>query len=470
VGRAGLVCVIRPQVRVSVERLRSGRMSETSRTTFKEHPADRLSPYLLVSTSYPPRASRVCSTAGLAPLATHDNSTSQVEGRAVGVGSISTLWWGTHEGKAVVVSRAHSWSSSVFVVALLASGTAIWSATAERASAAPITKVLWIWEENSDPTSLIGTCVTCQQLPYLNGLASTYGYATNARAASIPSLPNYIAATSGDTWGIADDGGPGKHPLSVLNLFDQLPLGQAKVFAEGMTANCQLVNGPKTDVNGSGFYVVRHTAWPYYTNSRSACLANQVPLDENLQAAVDGGLPALSIVVPANCNNFHKGGSSPDACVLAPGQTYASRADAWLQSHIPAIMAGPDWQAGELAIFIVWDEGKGPAPTNGSDCTTSTLKACKIPLVVLSSGTTGVVDNAPYTTYSVLRTTEELLGLPLIGKAATATSMAAGFGCRPVDRHLQQPPRRRSPPQRHQVVPTPHRPPASSQHRRTARQ
>jgi hypothetical protein len=316
----------------------------------------------------------------------------------------------------------------VFVVALLASGTAIWSATAERASAAPITKVLWIWEENSDPTSLIGTCVTCQQLPYLNGLASTYGYATNARAASIPSLPNYIAATSGDTWGIADDGGPGKHPLSVLNLFDQLPLGQAKVFAEGMTANCQLVNGPKTDVNGSGFYVVRHTAWPYYTNSRSACLANQVPLDENLQAAVDGGLPALSIVVPANCNNFHKGGSSPDACVLAPGQTYASRADAWLQSHIPAIMAGPDWQAGELAIFIVWDEGKGPAPTNGSDCTTSTLKACKIPLVVLSSGTTGVVDNTPYTTYSVLRTTEELLGLPLIGKAATATSMAAGFG------------------------------------------
>ena len=91
-------------------------------------------------------------------------------------------------------------------------------------------------------------------------------------------------------------------------------------------------------------------------------------------------------------------------------------------------MAGPDWQAGRLAIFIVWDEGKGAAPPGGSDCTTSTLKACRIPLVVLSPGTTGVVDNTPYTTYSILRTTQELLGLPLIGKAATATSMAAGFG------------------------------------------
>ena len=330
------------------------------------------------------------------------------------------------------------------------------------ASAAPITKVLWVWEENSDPASLIGTCISCQQLPYLNSLASSYGYTTNTRAASIPSLPNYIAATSGDTWGIADDGGPGMHPLSVPNLFDLLP-GQANVFAEGMTANCQISNGSKTDVNGSGFYVVRHTAWPYYINSRSACLSNQVPLADNLPAAIDAGLPALSVVVPANCNNFHNGGS-PDACVLAPGQTYSSRAEAWLQAHIPAIMAGPDWQAGRLAIFIVWDEGKGAAPPGGSDCTTSTLKACRIPLVVLSPGTTGVVDNTPYTTYSnSCRTSTSSVPFPRHRQGSNRDVMA-GVDLRSPPGPHQQLLTRRFPPQRLHLVPTPHRPRASSRH------
>ena len=330
-------------------------------------------------------------------------------------------------GRRSASSGARRPLSVLVVAASLAAGFATWSITAEQASAAPITKVLWIWEENSSPASIIGSCATCVELPYLNSLASTYGQATNARAASVPSLPNYIAATSGSTWGIADDSGPGRNPLSVPNLFGQLPSGQARVFAESMTSNCQLVDGVKSDVNGAGIYAVRHTAWPYYTNSRAACNANQVPMAGNLQAAISGGLPAFSIVVPANCNNFHKGGN-PDACNFAPGQTYYTRADAWLQAQIPKIMAGPDWQAGRLAIFIVWDEGTGAAPANGADCTTSTLKGCKIPLVVLSPGTSGVVDSNLYTTYSILRTTEEVLGLPLLGNAATARSMASAFG------------------------------------------
>ena len=252
----------------------------------------------------------------------------------------------------------------------------------------------------------------CLEMPYLNSLATTYGQATNVRAASFPSLPNYIAATSGDYWGIADDALPAKHLLGVPNLFSQLPAGQAKVFAESMTRNCQLDDGVKTDINGKGFYSVRRTAWPYYTDSRDRCLQHQVPMEGNLQAAIDQGLPAFSQVVPATCNNFHKGGS-PDVCVFGPGQTYKTRADAWLQTLIPKIMAGPDWKAGRLAVFIVWDEGYGPTPPFGADCTVLTLGGCRIPLVVLSPRTHGVKDANLYTTYSVLRTTQEILGLPL---------------------------------------------------------
>ena len=91
----------------------------------------------------------------------------------------------------------------------------------------------------------------------------------NARAASFPSLPNYIAGTSGDYWGIADDALPAKHPLNVPNLFLQLPPGR-RSFAESMTKNCQLDDGAKTDINGAGFYTARRTALPYYTERQVA--------------------------------------------------------------------------------------------------------------------------------------------------------------------------------------------------------
>ena len=43
------------------------------------------------------------------------------------------------------------------------------------------------------------------QAPYFNLLASEYGLATNAVAVAHPSLPNYLALTGGDTFGITDD-------------------------------------------------------------------------------------------------------------------------------------------------------------------------------------------------------------------------------------------------------------------------
>ena len=293
-----------------------------------------------------------------------------------------------------------------------------------------ITKMLWIWEENTSPEQILGTCTTCLQMPWLNNLANTYGQASNVRAASFPSLPNYIAGTSGDYFGIADDSLPAKHPLNVANLFTQLPPGQAMVFAESMTKNCQLDDGAHTDINGAGFYTVRRTAWPYYTNPGSKPLCDQymVPMQGNLDAKIASGLPLFSEVVPATCNNFHKGGTGTDVCVFGPGETYKTRADKWLQKTITKVMTGPDWQAGRLAIAIIWDEGFGPTPPFGADCTQLTLGGCHVPLVIASPNTHAVKDPTLYTTYSLLRTAEEIFGVPLLLKAATAPSLRPNFG------------------------------------------
>src|SRR4029077_149178 len=40
--------------------------------------------------------------------------------------------------------------------------------------------------------------------PYIAGLAAQYAAATNYHAVGSPSLPNYLALTSGSTWGITD--------------------------------------------------------------------------------------------------------------------------------------------------------------------------------------------------------------------------------------------------------------------------
>jgi hypothetical protein len=76
---------------------------------------------------------------------------------------------------------------------------------------------VWIVLENVG-YSVVGS----SSAPYLNSLADKCGLATNDDAISHPSLPNYIALTSGATQGIADDNEPSSHRLNVPSIFSQL--------------------------------------------------------------------------------------------------------------------------------------------------------------------------------------------------------------------------------------------------------
>src|ERR671937_884670 len=53
--------------------------------------------------------------------------------------------------------------------------------------------VIWIWMENQNYDSIIGS----KYAPFTNRLAAGCGLATNFHNITHPSLPNYIAATSG---------------------------------------------------------------------------------------------------------------------------------------------------------------------------------------------------------------------------------------------------------------------------------
>ncbi len=64
--------------------------------------------------------------------------------------------------------------------------------------------VFYIMMENHSFSEIIGTSAAANA-PYLNQLASQYGVASSYYGVTHPSLPNYLAAISGDFQGIFDD-------------------------------------------------------------------------------------------------------------------------------------------------------------------------------------------------------------------------------------------------------------------------
>jgi hypothetical protein len=263
-----------------------------------------------------------------------------------------------------------------------------------------------ITEENADYGSLIGS----SKAPYLNRLATTYGLATRMNAgypAGCPSLASYILMTSGDTHGICDDGPPSAHPLTGDSIFTQVARSgrQWRGYAESMPGPCAAGD------SANGVYLVRHAPAPYYLAEASRCSRWDVPLGSPDAGALHddvtaGTLPAYAFVTPDACHDMHGAPPCPSSKI--------SNADAWLARWLPMIIAGPDFAAGRLVVFITWDEA-----SSGSDNHIATL--------VISPTTHHVLAADPWTSCSMLRTHEDLLGLPPLGCATTAPSMAAAF-------------------------------------------
>ena len=246
--------------------------------------------------------------------------------------------------------------------------------------------VVWIWMENHTSDQVIGT----SEAPYETRLAAECGTASDYEVVGSPSLPNYIAMTSGSTQGITDDSGPSSHPLNVPSIFSQLPAGASRSLEESMPSNCLLTD--------SGDYAVRHNPMAYYITIRTDCLTDDVPL---------GSTPNISarftFVTPNLCNDTHD-------CSVATGDT-------WLSNFLPQILSSTQYQSGSTAVFITWDENDGSSGNH-----IATLVLSPTTPVDARSGTA-------YNHYALLRTTEELLGITTyLGGAATAPSMRAAFG------------------------------------------
>jgi phosphatidylinositol-3-phosphatase len=265
--------------------------------------------------------------------------------------------------------------------------------------------VVWIWMENHSYGDIIGNKA---QAPYLNALASECGLATNYHNVSHPSLPNYLAATSGRD----------RDGLPVLSWLDCSPsvvcdTSAASIFGQGETWTAYQESMPSNCArSNSGEYAVRHNPPPYY-EKLSGCASRDVPYARLVADLAANALPAFSFITPNLLHDMHDG-------TIAQG-------DAWLASHLPTILNSATYKSGNTAIFITWDEGSGGHPAE--NCAANTTDAsCHIATIVVSPSTrAGTRSGTLFNHYSLLGTAEQLLGLPRLGQASSYPTMTAAF-------------------------------------------
>jgi len=215
---------------------------------------------------------------------------------------------------------------------------------------------------------------------YTLALAHHYAYATNYHGVTHPSLPNYLAMTSGSTWGITDDGW---HPLPAGGLGRQLASAGItwRAYMEGMSNGCYRSGYP---------YALKHNPFAYYGG---ACPANVVPFT-GFAHDMAGDVPRFVWITPGLCNDGHD-------CSTAV-------ADAYLARTVPQILATTAWQQGGV-LFITWDEGE--------DSYNSVLT------LVIQPGGQPSSSAVAYNHYSLLAAIEDRLGVPRLGHAAKASPM-----------------------------------------------
>jgi acid phosphatase len=267
---------------------------------------------------------------------------------------------------------------------------------ATKPAKARITKVLVIIEENHSLAEMKSG------MPFLYRVATRYGYATDYRAITHPSLPNYLVIAGGSTMGVSDDANPSAHLLHGPSVFGQTLSkgGTAKLYAEALPSPCARTS--------SGAFAVRHTPWTYFVDERPTCLKGTVavgtpaagPLARDIKA---GALPTTGMLVPDLVHDAHDG--------------TLGQADAWLKGWLPRLTAGPDFTSGRLAIVVTADE---------DDFT----RVNKVLTVVLAKGLKHKVVSTPLTHYSLTGFIDQVAGARPLRNAAKASSLGAAFGLR----------------------------------------
>jgi phosphatidylinositol-3-phosphatase len=231
--------------------------------------------------------------------------------------------------------------------------------------------------ENKARNQVLGN----RDAPAFNALARGGAVLSGYRGVTHPSLPNYLALVSGSTHGIASDCTACK--VAGPSLADTLEASGRtwKTYAEGL---------PRPGWTGAfrGRYAKKHVPFLYFRRvlSRPDRLRRVVPLRQLSGDLAARRLPDFALVVPDLCHDMHD-------CGVPAG-------DRWLRRLLPPLLKLPD-----TAVLVVFDESSTAHPG--------------VPALALGPLVRpGSRFRPAMTHYGLLRTIEDGLGLPRLGRAA----------------------------------------------------
>jgi phosphatidylinositol-3-phosphatase len=307
----------------------------------------------------------------------------------------------------------------------------------------PLKHVFVIMMENTAYDDLLSPSNT--NTTFIQQLAANNGLATNYFGVTHVSLPNYIAATSGQTWGSNSDDVAQASLFNHQNLVDQLEAAGVswKAYMENLPAPGDTVN-----ITPDGLYVRKHDPFLMYPDvyNNKTRAAKVVPLTQLSTDLATGNVPQFVWITPNVCNDMHGMGGQPCPYPNAPNdanqQALYADGDNFLRTWVTAITHSKAW-TGHSAIFITWDEGgfeasspfgpidltPGPdSPILATPVTISsgsggdlvggtTYGGGHVPMIVVARGVGHRVDTSFADHYSLLQTIEQNFGLPLLGNA-----------------------------------------------------
>jgi acid phosphatase len=243
--------------------------------------------------------------------------------------------------------------------------------------------------ENHGFSQIIGSSAA----PHINALAA-YQYSvlfTKSYGVEHPSQPNYIDLYSGSNQGVTFDEPPTNYPFTTPNLGRQL-------IDAGRTFITYSEDLPEVGYDGiiSGEYMRKHNAAANWVGTG----ANQIPATTNQPFSAFPSndfslLPTVCFVVPNQLNNMHNG-TDPERII---------RGDAWIYDNLGTYI---EWAKSHNSLFILtWDEDN--YAENNHIVTIFTGE------MIMAGEYADSINH-----YNILRTIEDIYGLPYAGNASTA--------------------------------------------------
>ncbi|MGI8434059.1 MAG: alkaline phosphatase family protein [Nocardioidaceae bacterium] len=326
------------------------------------------------------------------------------------------------------------------------------SASVHHRATARLDHIFVIMLENHSKSSVIGDA----NAPFLTHLAYKFSMASRYYGVTHPSMPNYIAAIAGDTFGIQDDEDENVVNLDRRNLIDQLVAHHIRwgAYMETLPADKLARFGPTVDGTEVKLYAKKHNPFVLFDDIKNNPIRMaHVKGYSALGADLNGDhAPRFVWISPNQCNDMHGGvytdvpGHPETPCpygTLKDDPEDASlkqKADDWTRQAVSTIRQSSAWTQ-HSAIVIVTDENDytGNEETGGWEtaegCCDSPFVSAHDPrvspnwpggtyggglipaIVVTADGPRHMVDSTPYNHYSLLTTIEDNWNLGHLGHA-----------------------------------------------------